>query len=339
MRITKKLLSLLLALVISLSLFGCDLSGLLDSGSGGGTQEDADFTPTVYTTVVKDSFEKTYSDQLSPNERAIYDAIVALPAGMTEVDITFPEIPTLCKGRNPNDEEMNKLSADISSFAANALYAAWLDHPTLFWLDHSQYSSDIVVEGDKDGIVKLTKLTLHLTLNGTADVIAQQVTALEKAVKGFKALGATPAEKVSYINTYLCSRIEYDLNAPNRGSLIGALVDGKCVCEGYARAFDYLCEKAGIDAVCIPGYGFTKEKPEGEGHMWNAVLLNGIYYAVDVTWNDTTKKNSYLLVGTDTICNDTAFSASHKPNMLTLEGPHKAFAFPAIAKLGFGITQ
>ena len=330
MRTMKQFLTFLVSLVLAASLFACDLSPLTS-----GTNND--FKPTVYTEVIKDTFEKSYADQLSPNEKAIYDAVIALEAGTTSVDITFPEVPALCQGRNPTDEEMDKLSEDISRFAANALYAAWLDDPMLFWLDHGKYSYSLEVEGDENNVVKLTKLTLSLSLTASAEIIAKQGTALENAVKGFKALGATPAEKVAYINNYLASRIEYDLEANNRSSVIGALVDGKCVCEGYARAFDYLCDLAGIDAVCIPGYGITEE--DREGHMWNAVALDGKMYAVDVTWNDTTKKNSYLLVGLDTVCHDTPFGESHKPDMLTIDGPHKAFAFPAIAKLGYGVSN
>ncbi len=333
---TLRSLALLLALALLLGLAACDLSSLMPGGTGGAS--DGDFTPTVYTEVTKDTFESTYADQLSPNERAIYDAVAALPAGTTSVDITFPEVPALCRGRNPSDEEMNLLKADISRFAANALYAAWLDFPTLFWLDHSRYSYNLEVTGDEENVVKLTRLTLNLSLTASADEIKSQTEALARAVSDFLPLGKTPAEKIAYINTYLTARIEYDLDAPHRASVIGALVDGKCVCEGYARAFDYLCAMAGIDAVCIPGYGITKDTPEGEGHMWNAVALDGKFYAADVTWNDTTGENAYLLVGADTVCHDTAFGASHKPAMLTKEGPHKPFAFPAISPLGYGIN-
>ena len=286
--------------------------------------------------MVKDAFEGSYGDQLSPNEKVIYDAVAALPVGTQTVTVTLPEIPAICKNRLPTEEEKSALSADISSFAANALYAAWLDFPTLFWLDHSHYSYDTeILEGD-DGVLRLSKLTFRLELTASLEEVQTQNAKLEQIMASFKALGVGPAEKVAYINSYLCARIEYDLDAENRGTLIGALVDGKCVCEGYARAFDYLCEKAGIDAVCIPGYGKTTEKPDGEGHMWNAVRINGKLYAVDATWNDTTKKNSYLLVGTDTVCNESPFGQTHKPDMLTLEGPYKVFALPAIEKLGYG---
>ncbi len=329
MRLTHKIAAPFLSLLLLTSLWGCDLLGILSGGEPGGS-DPIDFTPTVYTEVVKTAFERTYADQLSPNERAIYDAVTALPLASTSVDITLPEVPALCAGRSPTDAEMDALGADISSFAANALYAAWLDHPTLYWLDHSRYSYKLEVAGGDDGIVRLTKLTLELTLTATEEELQEEEAALAATLADFQPKGATPAERVAYINGYLTARITYDLDAPHRGSVIGALVYGKCVCEGYARAFDLLCEKAGLDAVCIPGYGKTEEGEEG--HMWNGVFIDGVLYGVDTTWNDTTGQSVYLLVGENTVCHDLPFGESHLPNMLTKDDTHKPFALPKIAK-------
>lgn len=342
MLMIKRMLALLLALFLFAGLNGCELPTLpsftedAPDKSSGQDPAVSDFKPTVYTEVIKEHFEKTYADQLSPNEKAVYDAVASAPICTTELTVSLPELPKICQGRSPTDAEMSKLSDDIGSFTANALYAAWLDFPTLFWLDHTKYSYDISVESDENGVVFLSKLIFHLSLTAEADVLKEQQTSLDAVIKGFVPLGATTADKIAYINAYLVSRIEYDLDAPNRSNIIGALVDGKCVCEGYARAFDYLAQKAGIDAVCIPGYAYTDEKPEGEGHMWNGVLLDGKLYAVDATWNDTTEKNSYLLVGADTVCDEMPFGDTHKPNMLMLDGPHKTFALPEISGLGYG---
>jgi len=68
-------------------------------------------------------------------------------------------------------------------------------------------------------------------------------------------------------------------------------------------------------------------------------LIDGSFYAVDSTWNDSIGKNEYLLVGKETVCHGTAFGESHTPDMLMLEGPHKKFVFPDIARLAYGITE
>lgn len=58
----------------------------------------------------------------------------------------------------------------------------------------------------------------------------------------------------------------------------GALVDGKAVCAGYARAFVLLCQAAGLDAIYVAD--------EGMNHGWNAVRLGGQTYFIDCTFDD-----------------------------------------------------
>ena len=331
MKTLVRLLSLLLLVSLLLSFAGCSfLLSFFEAPSA----PPVNFEPTVYTEVIKTAFEASYGDQLSPNEKCIYDAVIALSPGEDQVSIVFPEIPALCAGREPTEAETDALGKKIGYWVANALYAMWLDCPENFWIEHNKYSYSYEMKSDENGIVKLTKLTLDLSLTKPKEEILSDLAKLTAATKDFSVKGKTAADKVAYINNYLSTRIEYDLDAKNRSSVIGALVDRKCVCEGYARAFAYLCRKAGIDAVNIPGYGKTEEKTEG--HMWNGVSIDGVFYAVDVTWNDTTKKNTYLLVGSTTLCGKSTFGESHTPDMLTLDGPHKAFALPSISEYAYG---
>ena len=53
------------------------------------------------------------------------------------------------------------------------------------------------------------------------------------------------------------------------------------VCEGYAKAFQYLCDLSGIDCYTVTG---TMDGGKGAGaHMWNIVPMDGQNYLVDVT--------------------------------------------------------
>ena len=63
-------------------------------------------------------------------------------------------------------------------------------------------------------------------------------------------------------------------------SVYSALVNGKTVCAGYARAFQYLLQQLGIPCYYCTGYA-------GEAHAWNIVALDDGYYNVDVTWDDS----------------------------------------------------
>lgn len=327
----KKILSVLLSAVLLVLAVGCDLS-FIDPPT-----PDSDFVPPVYTEILAENFSDTYRDQLSPNEVHIYDEIVALSPGTLTVSLSLPEQPILCKGREPTKEETDAIGEKISYWTANALYAIWLDHPEIFWLSYSKYALSYEMKSDDEGLIKITSLTVTLEKAEGIDDISALREALENAVKDFHPTGETVAEKVAYIDRYLCQRITYELDAENRGNVIGALINGKCVCEGYAQAFLYLCGKADIPAVNIPGKGVANG--ESEGHMWNAVKIGDAYYGVDVTWNSTTNSTVYLLVGEDTVCHGSAFGETHLPDMLTKDGAQKPFALPKITKNAYQGTE
>ena len=54
----------------------------------------------------------------------------------------------------------------------------------------------------------------------------------------------------------------------------------EAVCDGYARAFQYLMGQAGLQCLLVRG------NAGGEGHAWNVARINDAYYQVDVTWDD-----------------------------------------------------
>lgn len=57
------------------------------------------------------------------------------------------------------------------------------------------------------------------------------------------------------------------------------------VCEGYAKAFQYLCDLSGIPCYIVNGV--MQGGTGAGGHMWNIVPLDGKNYLVDVTNCDT----------------------------------------------------
>lgn len=111
----------------------------------------------------------------------------------------------------------------------------------------------------------------------------------------------TDEEKELAINQYLCDTIEYDedalANAEENDFLYvdesfndsftayGALINGKCVCAGYAAAFKLLSDAAGLESIVVTGV------LDGSlSHAWNKVNMDGEWHIVDVTNND----NEYI---------------------------------------------
>ena len=90
----------------------------------------------------------------------------------------------------------------------------------------------------------------------------------------------TEFEKELYIHDMLVDRNTYDYGS-NCYTAYGALVDGVSVCDGYAKAFQYLLMCAGIQSYRVTGYA------NGGPHAWNYVRIDGKYYQTDPTWNDS----------------------------------------------------
>lgn len=159
---------------------------------------------------------------------------------------------------------------------------------------------------------------------------------------------------------YLCSRLFYDhsaLNtavsvsaAENSGSQSVACNDAYriytsaaaflggtdhltmgAVCEGYAKAFKVLCDQLGVPAVCVSG--LSDKSRTGSGHMWNLAQIGGVWYLVDVTWDDSDRAGAqassrrYLLVSNYT--NNTLLTSRQASGNFSGSTITTTFSYPA----------
>jgi hypothetical protein len=319
--ISRVLCALLLAVLV-LSLSSCiDLSALL-----GGAVEG--FTPTEIKEVIATDFGNAYAEQLNQNEAAVFAAVSAAKAGENVFAVSFPEVLEISKGREPTEKEQEAAGDRISFWITNALYAVWLDCPEIFWLETGSYRYEYTIESDKEGVCAVSGISLTVEKRENAENAATLKAQLDSLLSSLSLKKSTDAETVKAINDYLCQRIEYVLDAEERNNVVGALLEQACVCEGYAQAFKLLCDRYGIAAISLVGNGVTREGTEG--HMWNAVRLDGVWYAVDTTWNDTAKTDSFLLVGKTDSYDGYTFAASHL--VTQTRGNSKVFAIPALSE-------
>jgi len=101
------------------------------------------------------------------------------------------------------------------------------------------------------------------------------------------------------INNYLCAHADYDYSYSNY-TAYSLFTTGRGVCQAYANAYWRLMNAAGIPTDYVRGYSSS-----GGRHGWNRCLINGSYYYVDVTWNDSKNCwNKYLLVSYEQISVD-----------------------------------
>ncbi|MBE6131078.1 MAG: hypothetical protein E7183_05090 [Erysipelotrichaceae bacterium] len=114
----------------------------------------------------------------------------------------------------------------------------------------------------------------------------------------------TDFEKVKAIHDYLILNVTYDnellnltyqnpsnVSKYNGFYLEGVFLDKRAVCEGISKAFSVLCNIEGIP--CVQVIGYQTNNPNGLGHAWNKVYLDGNWYIVDATSDGIIVNNSF----------------------------------------------
>ena len=264
--------------------------------------------------------------RLSGNEKQAYDALVpylkdiasgkrasatialgpnfgSVNVGGTIMDCTPDEVV------NFDSTTFNKANLD------NVLYALLSDLPyDLYWFDKVTGVSDTVIQcGDE--IFVFFYFTVAANYRG-----ADQLTA-DTAITGAAAAAAEAAqdivdkygkdwdgdeqltdyEKLVAYKDEILELASYDHDAAKSGDAgfvedddpwqVVHVFDGddstKVVCEGYSKAFQYLCDLTEFegDVTCYSVTGtMSGENVVGDGaHMWNIIEIEGVPYLVDLT--------------------------------------------------------
>ena len=126
--------------------------------------------------------------------------------------------------------------------------------------------------------------------NGEKQVIHYKMTnpseKIDWIVKNYIRPGMSEKEKARVLHNWIINNAHYDEDiVVHSGKYILTL--GYGVCSAYTEVYQQLLTKAGIANATLSGDGIPAE-PNGNGHIWNLVRINGKWYHVDVTWDDPT---------------------------------------------------
>ncbi len=155
----------------------------------------------------------------------------------------------------------------------NVFEAVYNDHPELFWME-TGYTATFM----RNGICVAIRLKYNETTRYLDKAKGVFEAHIAEILVGTKQL-TEDTEQIKYVHDALAERVDYDVNAPMNQSAYSALVGGKSVCAGYARAYQYLLQK--LEIPCYYCVGFA-----GESHAWNITKVEDAYRNIDVTWDD-----------------------------------------------------
>ncbi|MBQ3192234.1 MAG: hypothetical protein IJO21_01915 [Oscillospiraceae bacterium] len=261
--------------------------------------------------------------QLSGDEKKAYDALVPYLKQIASGQRTDATIHLGISLGNQNftgtmenydaDTEVQFTGSDFDQASlTNVLRALLADMPyELYWFDKVTGVSDLVISAGGNLHIVFNfqvaanyrgadALTADASKTGAAAATAAAAQAVVDSVEADENV-KTDYDKLVAYKDWICRAVSYNTNAAATNSFVRNsdpwqviyVFDGdtttKVVCEGYSKAFQYLCDLTEFDGdvVC---YSVTGTMGGGTGagaHMWNIVTIQGQNYLVDVTNSDS----------------------------------------------------
>lgn len=151
-----------------------------------------------------------------------------------------------------------------------------LDHPDIFYL--TGYAITKYTRGDTiEDIAFAGKYTMDAKEAERNLRLVEEVadTCIINAPQGDE------YDQVKYVYEWLIKRCDYVLDAENNQNILSVFRTTETVCQGYAKAAQYLLNRMGVFCILCEGEALGRE-----AHVWNIVRVNGEYYYLDVTWGD-----------------------------------------------------
>ena len=231
--------------------------------------------------------DRFYYNQLDQYGKILYDELYnnkdKLKSG-TFVAEYGNKFDNLLKQENGEDVLNKALDSAMNSLV--------LDNPELFYIDITKMYLLTNIT------TRILSTTYEVSISGNGDSYLEEGFNSEEevdvAINNIENIkneiisntSGNTVDKIRYVHNYLIDTVEYDVNAGTGiRDIYGTLINQKAVCEGYAKAFKYIMDELEIPCILVCGTA-TNSVGVTENHAWNYVQIDGVWYAVDVTWDD-----------------------------------------------------
>lgn len=206
-----------------------------------------------------------YYNQLTKQQQKAY---YAMRVGLESLAPSFP-VPRL---------ERREL--------ADVYFKVRLDHPQIFYtvnFKYRYYEDSENVEMIPEYIFPKAKIMDHQkAMDARVKKLARQAEKLNEK------------EKELFIHDFICQNVQYDkLKKPYSHEIIGPLGQGVGVCEGIAKSVKILCDALGIWCI-IAVSDSNPEKKIKYRHAWNVIRIDGKYYHLDATFDNTLGRGEHV---------------------------------------------
>ena len=169
------------------------------------------------------------------------------------------------------------LTAKSTEDLEYVFYCVFMDHPEIYWVDgysfiHYQNSGDCEAINFSGSYI-YTESECRVKQVAINNYVSKCFAGIKK--------NASQYDKVKYVYEYVINNTDYVLDAKDNQNILSVFEGQKSVCQGYAKAVQYLLNALDVECTFVPGSIL-----DGTGHGWNLVNIDGRYYYLDATWGD-----------------------------------------------------
>ncbi len=186
----------------------------------------------------------------------------------------------------------------------------------IYYYDPMTYNVQQINTSSSSTYVKF-KMTYYKSKEKYNQNMAEVEKSAKTIIKKIKSDMST-YQKIQLIHDEIIASNEYNQTTSDCDNLYGAFVTNKIKCNGYSKAFTYLCNKVGIRSIIVKGDDLNGGNI---GHEWNKVHYNNKWYNIDCTYDDPvcylTNNSAYCYF----MVSDNALKNTHKQSETTFSVP------------------